>query len=171
MSNSDSNMNYEKQVEDLHAKLKLPPTLNSEVYKFANQDAAEIASHAAMSMNKNSNHAYESDCLEKGTLNTSELYRKYIENKVAYERELGEKEHEIHYLKAIIRQYRTKFKKVRTLIMAGIGKEDMLLESGNADYECGKLTSTLVDSDHEDSKDINKVDYSYIDNELFLNEL
>ena len=84
--------------------------------------------------------------------------------------ELEQKDHEIEYLKAIVRQYRQKMKNVQTLAMAAIHREDYLLEDGNDKVERGILDKSLVTSDNEDDAARNKVHYTYIDNELFNNE-
>ena len=54
--------------------------------------------------------------------------------------------------------------------MAGIAREDYLLEGANADLERGRVAKTDVVSDIEDGYNTNKVQYSYIDYELFTNE-
>ena len=55
--------------------------------------------------------------------------------------------------------------------MASISREDYLLEDGNALLERGLLDKDLlVTSDAKDDAARNKTRYSYIDNELFVNE-
>ena len=72
---------------------------------------------------------------------------------------------------AIIRQYRCKLKKIRKLAMAGISREDNLLEYANGKVEDGHLLENItMKSDVEDEHERNRVEYSYIDNELFINE-
>ena len=66
-----------------------------------------------------------------------------------------------------MRQYRAKAKKARALAMAGIDRENYLLEGANANLERGLVLTTEVESDVEDQADNNRVFYSYIDNELF----
>ena len=78
-----------------------------------------------------------------------------------------EKDLEIKYLKAIVRSYRAKAKKVRTLAMAGITREDVMFEDLNDKVGRGKVKDLPVTSDTEDEAECNKVRYSYIDNELF----
>ena len=56
------------------------------------------------------------------------------------------------------------------MAMAGIAREDYLLKGANANLERGRVVKTEVKSDVEDGLDINTVQYSYIDSELFDNE-
>ena len=56
------------------------------------------------------------------------------------------------------------------MAMAGIAREDYLLEGANAHIERGKVVKTEVESDVEDVLDINTIQYSCIDCELFDNE-
>ena len=70
-----------------------------------------------------------------------------------------------------MRQYRNKFKSVRTLAMAGIERDDCLMKWCNARVENGDINvTTEIKSDEEDNREHNKVAYLYIDNELFNNE-
>ena len=55
--------------------------------------------------------------------------------------------------------------------MAGIKRDDCLMEWCNARVENGDINATTeIKSDEEDDREHNKVAYSYIDNELFNNE-
>ena len=55
--------------------------------------------------------------------------------------------------------------------MASISREDYLLEDGNSLLERGLLEKeSVVTSDAEDDAARNKTRYSYINNELFVNE-
>ena len=98
------------------------------------------------------------------------IHCKYSRKEAVLKRELKQKDQEIEYYKATFCQYRCKFQKVRNLSMAGIARDDMINESANADMECGISREGEVKSDPEDDDKGNKVEYSYIDNELFLNE-
>ena len=76
---------------------------------------------------------------------------------------------ELTTFQAIVRQYRCKAKNIRKLAMASIQRQDMLFEYADAKLESGNVPKE-VKSDNEDKKECNNVDYSYIDNELFINE-
>ena len=78
-----------------------------------------------------------------------------------------ELEHEVACHAAVARQYRTKVKKVRTMAMAELAREDILIEKGNSEYENGLFNGAEVASDDEDKHTRNAVAYSYVDNELF----
>ena len=86
-----------------------------------------------------------------------------------YKTVVQKKDYDILVMQADIRQYRNKCKKMRTLAMAAIDRDDMIFERANSKLEEG-VTETEVKSDNEDDKERNKVAYSYVDNELFLNE-
>ena len=81
-----------------------------------------------------------------------------------------EQSYEIESLKVIVRQYRTKMKKIRTPAMAGIGKDEILMERVNNHIESGSIFLGRLKIDPEDDDDTKKVEYWYIDNELFTNE-
>ena len=78
--------------------------------------------------------------------------------------------HEAQCNAAISRQYRTKVKRMRTLAMAAIDQESNIIERARAEHERGIASDNLVLSDEEDKRPYNNVKYSYIDNELFVNE-
>ena len=98
------------------------------------------------------------------------FYNRFLERECEYKNQLLQKDHEISHLKAIVRQYRAKAKKARALAMAGIDREDCLLEGANAEYERGSVLTTEVESDVKDWADNNRVFYLYIDNEIFNRE-
>ena len=54
--------------------------------------------------------------------------------------------------------------------MDGLDREDCIIESANAKYDTGRVSGDIVISDEENKHEINKVHYSYIDNELFDKE-
>ena len=95
--------------------------------------------------------------------------KRYQQKEAWYKRELTKAKFELTTFQAIVRQYRSKAKNIRKLAMASIQREDMLFEYADAKIESGKAPKE-VKSDSEDDKNCNKVDYSYIDNELFINE-
>ena len=78
--------------------------------------------------------------------------------------------HEAQCNAAIARQYRTKVKRMRTLAMAAIDQESNIIECACAEHERGIASDNLVLSDEEDKRSYDNVKYSYIDNELFINE-
>lgn len=53
--------------------------------------------------------------------------------------------------------------------MAGLARDDMIMELGNSMIERGCM-ETDVPSDREDNHPHNRTGYSYIDNELFNQE-
>lgn len=73
-------------------------------------------------------------------------------------------------LKAIVRQYYNKSKNVCAIAMTGIACEDRNLEHENSKLENGDLVDDIK-SDYENKYHHNKVSYSYIDNEIFNNEM
>ena len=95
--------------------------------------------------------------------------KRYQQKEVWYKRELCKMKFELTTFQAIVRQYRCKAKNIRKLAMASIQRQDMLFEYADAKLESGKAPKE-VKSDNEDDKECNKVDYSYIDNELFINK-
>ena len=92
------------------------------------------------------------------------------EREMRLKNELAAAQYSVLSLQAIVRQYRTKFKKVRTVAMAGIARDDMLMEWCSSKMKYGEMGDS-VKSDNEDDRDNNKVAYSYIDNEQFNNEI
>ena len=96
--------------------------------------------------------------------------KKELSKKEATHKQLHMLEFKILHLKAIIWSYRTKAKKMRSLAMAGITREDVILEDANGKFERGKLEEDCVSSDDEDNDRNNQVQYSYIDNQLFMDE-
>ena len=101
-----------------------------------------------------------------------ELRRKvaYHESKESADtRALKMVKYELRCWQAILRQYRRKLQKVRTVAMAGLSRDDMTMELGNSMIERGCI-ETDVPSDREDNHPHNRTAYSYIDNELFNQE-
>ena len=78
--------------------------------------------------------------------------------------------HECACHAAVARQYRTKVKNMRTMAMAALVREDLLIEKGNSEYENGNVNGAEVASDNEDKETRNTVAYSDVDNELFQNK-
>ena len=54
--------------------------------------------------------------------------------------------------------------------MAAIDRENNIIELACADHERDTVSDEIILSDEEDKKESNTVNYSYVDNELFLNE-
>ena len=54
--------------------------------------------------------------------------------------------------------------------MAAIDRENNIIELACADHKRGTVSDEIILSDEEDKKETNRVNYLYIDNELFLNE-
>ena len=102
------------------------------------------------------------------------ISRRYLRRHRKREEELQSEilrwKHEAQCHAAVARQYRSKMKKMRTLAMAAIDRDDNIIELANADYERETVSDELVLSDEEDKKPTNQIHYSYIDNELFQNE-
>ena len=96
--------------------------------------------------------------------------RRIRKREEALKSEILQLQHECACHAAVCRQYRTKFKKVRSLAMAAIAREDNIIEDSNEAYEYGGISGEKAESDNEDTKIENKVSYTYIDNELFKNE-
>ena len=189
MSNICSDSSYEKNIEDLHVNLMMPSCEKDERFVYPDRNAAELASRAAMSNDVHSSAPLcitpschrggskrlkedhdEDNCSDSGVNVSSTFYNRFLRREGKYKKKLLQKDHEIAHLKAIIRQYRAKAKKARTLAMASIAREDYLLEGASAEVERGNYTNTEVESDVEDGFDNNLVQYSYIDSELFDNE-
>ena len=100
----------------------------------------------------------------------AELRVSFKRREAAYKRTILQNEFELKHLQAIVRSYRTKAKKMRSISMAGIAREDMVWELAEYKMEVGKVTNDTVKSDDEDENERNKLYYSYIDNELFNTE-
>ena len=102
------------------------------------------------------------------------ISRRYLRRQMEREEELQAEilrwKHEAHCHAAIARQYRCKIKKMRTLAMAAIDRENNIIEMACADHERDTVSDDNILSDEEDKKIANTVAYSYVDNELFLNE-
>ena len=84
---------------------------------------------------------------------------------VAYERQIRAMEFELSTFKAIVRQYRSKSKKVCNLAIASVTCEDRTVELRNLRLEC-ELISVPLKSDSKDEEAHDRVSYSYIDNVL-----
>ena len=100
----------------------------------------------------------------------AELRVSFKRREAAYKRTILQNEFELKHLQAIVRSYRNKAKKMRSIAMAGIAREDMVWELAEYKIEVGKVTNDTVKSDDEDENERNKLYYSYIDNELFNTE-
>ena len=59
---------------------------------------------------------------------------------------------------------------MRTLAMAAVDRETCIIERACAQQERGIVSDKVVLSDEEDQRPHIDVKYSYIDNELFVNE-
>ena len=166
----------------------LPSRQKGYRFLYKDRESAELASRAAM---EHEVHRDVPQCITPSSLHrkgrykrdfdddeysddgvnvSSAFYNRFLERECEYKNQLLQKDHEICYLKAIVRQYRAKAKKARALAMAGIDRENYLLEGANANLERGLVLTTEVESDVEDQADNNRVFYSYIDNELFNSE-
>ena len=86
---------------------------------------------------------------------------------VEYRTELEEKKVSLTAMQACVRQYETKFKKVRDITMAGIERQSDILASANDFMERGEHGQFNIDSDSEDEHENNKVSYSYVDKDIF----
>ena len=54
--------------------------------------------------------------------------------------------------------------------MVGLDREECIVESANTKCDTSGVSGDAIASDEEDKKEVNKVHYSYIDNELFDKE-
>ena len=165
----------------------MPSRQKGNRFLYKDRESAQLASHCAMenivhrdvphcitpSSSRKGRYKREldnDDCSDDGVNVLSEFYNRFLAREREYKNSLTQRDSEICHLKAIVRQYRAKAKKARALAMAGLEREDYLLEGANAEYERGCVMKTEVESDVEDGADNNKVFYSYIDNELFNTE-
>ena len=182
-----SNCSYQKKIIDLYVDHMSSSRQKGYVFLYKDQESAELASRAAMEhivhrdvpqcitpasrgRGKYKRCFEDDDCSDDGVNVSSGFYNKFLERECEYKNQLLQKDNEISHLKAIVRQYRAKAKKARALAMAGIDRENYLLEGANANLERGLVLTTEVESDVEDQADNNRVFYSYIDNELFNSE-
>ena len=89
---------------------------------------------------------------------------------VEYRTELEEKKVSLKAMQACVRQYESKFKKVREVTMAGLERQTDILETANAYMEREEHTEKFeINSDKEDEHENNKVSYSYVDHDIFNN--
>ena len=111
--------------------------------RVCNNPSKRPANVASCNVNKrymDSSLGSDSDFSTDYSIGMSKKERVMIEKlKADNKSEMEQNDHEILYLKAIVQQYQTKAKKVRTLAMASISREDYLLEDGNSLLERGLL--------------------------------
>ena len=144
MSSYSSDSSYEKNITDLHVNIMLSSrssTVKRVIYP--DRESAELASRAAM---ENATHSCTVHCVTpshiksgskryktepddddssgQGVNVSTSFYKRFLKREGEYKEQLLQKDHEIHYLKAIVRQYRSKAKKARALAMAGIARGD-----------------------------------------------
>ena len=86
------------------------------------------------------------------------------------QRELWRVKFELLSIQAIVHQYRNKSKNIRKLAMASIDCDGILMEYANEKVEDGKVPNKMK-SDCEDEHPHNQTVYTYIDNQLFMNEM
>ena len=89
------------------------------------------------------------------------LRRCVKKNDEMHRKEIGELRYENQILKATVRHYQYKARKVRRLANAAIERDDYLLEAGNAnlDQEPPVILKGEIKSDHEDDAPCNEVKY------------
>ena len=144
------------------------------VTKSSTSKVQRDVSEVAAASQKGTAHADESD--DRAEVQKVDVAALLNEVKILRKRELCHKriitklQFKLTTVKAIVRSYRTKFKSVRTLAMAGITRDEMHIEMAESRLECGAIKDE-VKSDVEDEQAHNKVDYSYIDNEIFDTDL
>ena len=87
------------------------------------------------------------------------LKRKHQKQLDILKRRNKELEYENEIKSAIIRQYQNKCKKIKTLTVAALDREEYLLEEGNSKLETNCIDDCKVESDPEDKAQHNKVKY------------
>ena len=91
------------------------------------------------------------------------LSKDYVRRRQAkdqvYDEEIRLLNYENNVLKAQVRQYRTKIRKMKRLAFAAIDRDDYLHETANENIERGRWPSCTTKSDDEDDEKQNKVKY------------
>ena len=97
-------------------------------------------------------------------------HKRHLDQIKTLKSDLARTKFECTVFQAIVRQYRHKLKNIRLIAMAGIDRDDILMEHAESCIERNILPDN-VQSDAEDDLSNNQISYSYTDNELFKNEL
>ena len=104
--------------------------------------------------------------VKSDTLVTRAYLRRVVEKNTQFHKlEIDALRYENEILKATVRQYRTKARKIRRLANAAITRDDHLMEAGNANLEQQppKILKGEIKSDSEDGWHRNHVRYRYVD--------
>ena len=107
-----------------------------------------------------------SSSVKSDTLVTRAYLRRVVEKNTQFHKvEIDALRYENEILKATVRQYRIKARKVRRLANAAITRDDHLMEAGNANLEQQppKILKGEIKSDSEDGWHRNHVRYRYVE--------
>ena len=137
------------------------------VYDESLVDPADLDASSSPNASSLSNNSCRSvDPLDSETLVTRAYLRRAIKKNTEYhEKEIAVLRYENEILKANLRQYRRKSRKVRRIVNAAISRDDYLLENGNANLEQQPpvVLKGEIKSDTEDYYHRNNVYYGYGD--------
>ena len=109
----------------------------------------------------NDSSTYSAELLIPDTHVTLTYLKRCVKNNDEYHcKVIAELRYENEVLKATVRQYMCKVKKIKRLALAAIDRDEDLFEGVNANLERGKILKGEIKSDNEDDAQCNQVKYS-----------
>ena len=155
LKQSHSHMNAMKEGLEERAKEGLKDLIQKRARKRREMYETEAKEAEDDNRSEESTNVTEREGL---VLSEDYIRRRQAKDQV-YNEEIRLLNYENNVLKAQVRQYRTKIRKMKRLAFAAIDRDDYLHETANENIERGRWPSSTTKSDDEDDEKQNKVKY------------